>query len=47
MNFSNRQNRFVRLHEVCDEYLAEIAQKTQSDPYYPTYHIAPKHGLPE
>lgn len=45
MDFSNRQNRFVRLHEVCDEYLAEIAQKTQSDPYYPTYHIAPKHGL--
>lgn len=45
MDFSNRQNRFVRIHEVSEEYLADIEHKTQTDPFYPSYHIAPKHGL--
>ncbi|USD31654.1 MULTISPECIES: sucrose-6-phosphate hydrolase [Vibrio] len=45
MDFSNRQNRFVRIDEVSSEYLAEIERTTQTDPFYPTYHIAPKHGL--
>ncbi|WP_234496230.1 sucrose-6-phosphate hydrolase [Vibrio maritimus] len=45
MDFSNRQNRMVRLDEVSDEYLQHIASLTKNDPYYPSYHIAPKHGL--
>lgn len=45
MDFSNRQNRFVRLDEVSAEYLEHIESLTQNDPYYPSYHIAPKHGL--
>ncbi|MFA0441449.1 sucrose-6-phosphate hydrolase [Vibrio sp. 10N.222.51.C12] len=45
MDFSNRQNRFVRIHEVSEEYLAGIKNKTQTDPFYPSYHIAPMHGL--
>lgn len=45
MDFSNRQNRLVRLDEVSDEYLQHIAKLTKQDPYYPSYHIAPKHGL--
>lgn len=45
MDFSNRQNRFVRLDEVSDEYLADIKQQAKTDPYYPSYHIAPHHGL--
>lgn len=45
MDFSNRQNRYVKINEVSSEYLNEIKHTTQTDPFYPTYHIAPKHGL--
>ena len=45
MDFSNRQNRFVHIHEAPTDYLNRIYQSTQHDMYYPTYHIAPKHGL--
>lgn len=45
MDFSNRQNRFVRLTDVTTQYLEEIEAKTKGDPYYPSYHIAPHHGL--
>ncbi|WGK83270.1 hypothetical protein PYE51_18110 [Vibrio aestuarianus] len=45
MDFSNRQNRFVRIHEVSEEYLADIEHKTQTDQFYPSYHITPKHDL--
>lgn len=45
MDFSNRQNRLVRVDEVSADYLEQIKSSTQSDPYYPTYHIAPPHGL--
>ncbi|WP_345240825.1 sucrose-6-phosphate hydrolase [Pontibacillus salipaludis] len=45
MDFSNRQNRFVRLTDVTTNYLQEIEAKTKGDPYYPSYHIAPHHGL--
>ncbi|AQW61121.1 sucrose-6-phosphate hydrolase [Vibrio owensii] len=45
MDFSNRQNRFVRIDEVSAEYLADIKHKTKTDPFYPSYHIAPHHGL--
>lgn len=45
MDFSNRQNRLVRLSEVPQSYLEEIHAMAQNDPFYPSYHIAPKHGL--
>lgn len=45
MDFSNRQNRLVRLSEVSQSYLDKIKNLAQSDPYYPSYHIAPPHGL--
>ena len=45
MDFSNRQNRFVRIEEADEEYLDVIRKSTKSDPFYPVYHIAPHHGL--
>ncbi|GAM66117.1 sucrose-6-phosphate hydrolase [Vibrio sp. JCM 19236] len=45
MDFSNRQNRLVRLSEVPESYLEKIHAMAQNDPFYPTYHLAPKHGL--
>lgn len=45
LDFSNRQNRDVRIEDVTPEYLQYIEQLRQSDDWYPTYHIAPKHGL--
>ncbi|TDL32087.1 sucrose-6-phosphate hydrolase [Jeotgalibacillus sp. S-D1] len=45
MDFSNHQNRFLSMEDVSDQYLEMIEQKTKQDPFYPTYHIAPHHGL--
>lgn len=45
IDFSNHQNRLVRLEDVSEDYLTYIHQTTMQDPYYPTYHIAPPHGL--
>ena len=45
MDFSNRQNRFVQLHDAPSDYIKAIYESTQYDPFYPVYHIAPKHGL--
>lgn len=45
IDFSNRQNRFIKLDEVSKEYLDKIYESTQNDEFYPKYHIAPKHGL--
>ncbi len=45
IDFSNRQNRFIKLNEVSKEYLQHIYESTQNDEFYPKYHIAPKHGL--
>lgn len=45
IDFSNRQNRNVRLTDVSDDYLNAIREQAKSDPYYPEYHIAPEHGL--
>ncbi|MYL32154.1 sucrose-6-phosphate hydrolase [Pontibacillus yanchengensis] len=45
MDFSNRQNRFVPLSDVSADYLKDIEQKTKTDEFYPSYHIAPHHGL--
>ncbi|MCA1011288.1 glycoside hydrolase family 32 protein [Halobacillus halophilus] len=45
IDFSNRQNRFLSLTDVSTQYLHMIESKTKQDPYYPTYHVAPHHGL--
>ena len=45
LDFSNRQNRDVRVEDVGEEYIKVIHQKTISDPWYPKFHIAPPHGL--
>ncbi|MCP3032291.1 sucrose-6-phosphate hydrolase [Halobacillus sp. A1] len=45
IDFSNRQNRFLSMTDVSDGYLNMIENKTKQDPYYPTYHVAPRHGL--
>ncbi|MGA9233085.1 MAG: sucrose-6-phosphate hydrolase [Exiguobacterium oxidotolerans] len=45
IDFSNRKNRFITLEEIPEEYIQDINNRTLSDEYYPTYHIAPAHGL--
>ena len=44
-DFSNHQNRDLRLEDLAPEYRAMIRQSTWSDPYYPGWHIAPPYGL--
>lgn len=44
-DFSNHQNRHLRLEDLSPEYYAMIRQTTRSDPYYPAWHIAPPCGL--
>ena len=44
-DFSNRQNRFFTLTDVSNDYLSTIEEKAKNDPYYPSFHIAPHHGL--
>lgn len=45
MDFTKPENRYTQLHQVSAEYLASIRAKTKADPYYPSYHVAPHHGL--
>ncbi|MYL64279.1 sucrose-6-phosphate hydrolase [Bacillus hwajinpoensis] len=45
IDFSNRQNRFVTLSDVSNDYLSTIEKIAKEDTYYPSYHIAPHHGL--
>lgn len=45
IDFSNHQNRLVRVTDVSPEYLAYIHQTAMEDEWYPAYHIAPPHGL--
>lgn len=44
-DFSNHQNRDIRLQDVSKEYLDHIMATTKNDLWYPSYHIAPHHGL--
>lgn len=44
-DFSNHQNRDIRLTDVSDKYIEFIKSTTKKDPWYPSYHIAPNHGL--
>lgn len=45
LDFSNRQNRDVRIKDVGEKYIQFIHKKALSDPWYPRFHIAPPHGL--
>ncbi|WP_319468984.1 sucrose-6-phosphate hydrolase [uncultured Trichococcus sp.] len=46
IDFSNRQNRFIREDDVSDGYIEKMKAVVLSDNlYYPSYHIAPPHGL--
>lgn len=45
LDFSNRQNRTVRVSDLTPEYIEFIHQLAVSDPWYPKFHIAPPHGL--
>ncbi|WP_423189877.1 sucrose-6-phosphate hydrolase [Alkalibacterium sp. f15] len=45
IDFTNRKNRFLNLIDVPKTYIENIKEKTKSDAYYPTYHVAPHHGL--
>ena len=44
-DFSNHQNRYIRLSNMPPEYYASIQQTAREDPFYPLWHIAPICGL--
>lgn len=44
-DFSNHQNRYIRLQDMPTEYFARIQKTAQEDPFYPLWHIAPISGL--
>lgn len=44
-DFSDHQNRYIRLQDMPAGYLDHIRQTTQEDPFYPLWHIAPLCGL--
>ena len=44
-DFSNHQNRHIRITDMPAEYFQRIQETTRNDPYYPVWHIAPKCGL--
>ena len=41
-DFSNHQNRHIRITDMPAEYFQRIQETTRKDPYYPVWHIAPK-----
>lgn len=44
-DFSNHQNRFIRIEDTPEGYLSHIERTTHEDPAYPCWHIAPPCGL--
>lgn len=44
-DFENRKNRDLRFSTVSKEYIDYIKGLAKSDPFYPKFHVAPKHGL--
>lgn len=44
-DFSNHQNRFIRLRDMPAGYFSHICRTAQEDPFYPSWHIAPAAGL--
>lgn len=45
IDFSNHQNREVRVEDVEEAYIAHLRQCAKQDAWYPLFHIAPPHGL--
>lgn len=45
LNFERVENKNLRLEEMDSEYKAYISELAGNDPWYPSYHVAPKHGL--
>ena len=45
IDFSNRQNRDIRIEDLSKEYLDLIINAAKNDYSYPKFHIAPRHGL--
>lgn len=44
-DFSNQQNRHIRISDMPEEYYKRILKTAKEDPFYPMWHIAPKCGL--
>lgn len=44
-DFRNRQNRKIKIDDLTCEYKEYILNLAKNDPWYPSFHIAPKHGL--
>ncbi len=44
-DFSNHQNRHIRIEDMPEEYYKRIQKTTREDAFYPAWHIAPKCGL--
>ena len=44
-DFSNHQNRFIRLEDMPEDYMERICAAAAADPFYPRWHLAPPCGL--
>ncbi len=44
-DFSNHQNRNIRIEDIPPAYFDQICRSAKTDPFYPQWHIAPKCGL--
>lgn len=44
-DFTNHQNRYIRITDMPKGYLESIQTTTKEDPFYPCWHIAPNCGL--
>lgn len=44
-DFSNHQNRFVRLEDLPEGYRKGLEASAAADPFYPVWHVAPPCGL--
>lgn len=45
MDFTDISNKFKRMSEIPKEYFDELKKFVRNSTYYPTFHIAPPHGL--
>lgn len=44
-DFSNHQNRHIKIQDMPEEYYKRILKTAKEDPFYPLWHIAPECGL--
>lgn len=45
MDFSKPENRYKRISDVPEDYLSGLKEFVKKSEYYPTFHLAPPHGL--